>query len=76
MSFALTPRAARGLATFDPSEQARLRAIWTKHGISPSMVAYLETRDPTPPAAPAWPDVIEYKPPVRESWGMPARTKT
>lgn len=67
----LTDRAARGLATFDPSEQARLRAIWAEHGIGPSMVAYLETRDPTTPPVPEWPDVIVYQPPRREPWMLP-----
>ena len=71
MSLALTASAARGLATFHLDEQARLRAIWARQGISPSMMAYLETRDPTPPPTPQWPDVIEYQPPRRESWALP-----
>lgn len=75
MSFMLTPSAARGLATFDPSEQTRLCEIWTEHGISPSMMAYLETRDPTATPPPQWPDVIEYQAPMRESWMLPVRAK-
>lgn len=60
MTLTLTDSAARGLATFHPDEQARLRAIWTEHGIGPSMIAYLETRDPQAPTPPQWPDVTNF----------------